>query len=154
MEKVALVRIATFAGGTTDLLSGASGSIITVDSNGDGFEFLPQPRTVSPGHRAILGLSIRWLNLVIFQSPSTLTTSSCLTSLMVLLTALKSPMMLSNSFTLMTPLLQMVPCGRMLYWGTDENPAVLDIGSNGEILTVTNGIPAWRLLDQPTINIS
>ena len=126
--------------------------------NGDGFEFLP----AATDGKVLVAESNTWVEYSLAESGDiSVTIDSTNNELLfdVLDGAINSSEIANDAIQLIhiddATFADGSMSGRMLYWGTDENPAVLDIGSNGEILTVTNGIPAWETAgSNTTININ
>ena len=138
-KKVALAEdIATFAGGEADLLSGASGSVITVDSNGDGFDFLP----ADVNGKILVADNDSW------DAYSFVSSNDIAVDVDATLDTVKFDIIhgsIDNS-ALDTDAVRLINIdggtfttgtmdGRLLYWDDNEDPAVLDIGGAGEILT-------------------
>ena len=150
-KKVALAEdIATFAGGEADLLSGASGSVITVDSDGDGFDFLP----ADVNGKILVADNDSW------DAYSFVSSNDIAVDVDATLDTVKFDIIhgsIDNS-ALDTDAVRLINIdggtfttgtmdGRLLYWDDNEDPAVLDIGGAGEILTCVdvNGqlLPQW-----------
>lgn len=156
-KKVALSEdIGIFAGGTnTDILGGSQNDLITVGSGGD-FAYTTVPDQgvlfseggTLTGYTFLSGQEVTVsvdavTNTLAFNVAANAITSSELAANQVFISHL--------AHTGFDDLLDADVTGGILYWNGDDNPVILEAGSDGEVLSISSGVPAWTSAGTATL---